>query len=211
MLISIGKEFAERMDSEGIFFCISSAPRCKLVIRHSGVAGFRARASEMSREYFASPITFEEKSIWLITFTNDYDGIVLDQENKIAVFNSLQDLETFARNSLITIDGKSFHRNLDPVLSFLKEPRASDILCNDFIDAWNIFTDLSSTLRGENMDIQDDYGIEIYRKLFYGCNLPAVTPEGAHYEPSWKTDEVSELHKILSDKWTLFQSRLKTD
>jgi hypothetical protein len=37
----------------------------------------------------------------------------------------------------------------------------------------------------------------IYEKLFYGNNLPSITPIGEHYIPSWSNDELIEMRLVF--------------
>jgi hypothetical protein len=37
---------------------------------------------------------------------------------------------------------------------------------------------------------------KIYDKLFFGNNLPAITPAGVSYEPVWSHDEIETLSRI---------------
>lgn len=37
----------------------------------------------------------------------------------------------------------------------------------------------------------------IYDKLFHGCNLPAMTPDGEHYVPEWSASETAALKQLL--------------
>jgi hypothetical protein len=44
-----------------------------------------------------------------------------------------------------------------------------------------------------------------YDKLFWGNNLPVVTPPGEFYVPAWSDEELAELHRILSDGMRLIR------
>ena len=36
-----------------------------------------------------------------------------------------------------------------------------------------------------------------YDKLFWGCNLPPVTPPGERYVPRWRPDELADLRRVM--------------
>jgi hypothetical protein len=38
---------------------------------------------------------------------------------------------------------------------------------------------------------------DAYQKLFLGCNLPAITPEGKHFDPDWSREERENLARVL--------------
>jgi hypothetical protein len=46
---------------------------------------------------------------------------------------------------------------------------------------------------------------KIYHKLFWGNNLPPVTPEGCHFNPEWSRDELAALAGVLSAGLEMFQ------
>ncbi|MES2462151.1 MAG: hypothetical protein V4671_16320, partial [Armatimonadota bacterium] len=49
---------------------------------------------------------------------------------------------------------------------------------------------------------------ELYRKVFWGNNLPSLTPEGKSYVPMWSTREVIRLKAVMKDGLQFFQAHL---
>jgi hypothetical protein len=39
--------------------------------------------------------------------------------------------------------------------------------------------------------------LTLYDKLFLGCNLPAMTPEGQRYDPMWSAEDCRKLAQLL--------------
>lgn len=78
-----------------------------------------------------------------------------------------------------------------------------------FLDAWNFFEDLIHTF-GLEQDFSKFRTVHldaVYEKIFWGCNLPAVTPEGKSYSPLWADNEIEvwreymcELRKVFAPK-----------
>ena len=44
---------------------------------------------------------------------------------------------------------------------------------------------------------------DVYDKLFWGSNFPAMTLPGERYVPVWSDEEIVELHQILNDGMAL--------
>ena len=68
--------------------------------------------------------------------------------------------------------------------------------CNYFLNIWNMADDVARSLKlpfyGKRKSAND-----IYDRLFWGCNLPAMTPVGEKYIPDWT--EFSVLKKVIDE------------
>ncbi|BDD06555.1 hypothetical protein [Aureibacter tunicatorum] len=73
--------------------------------------------------------------------------------------------------------------DFDNVLKDLKQKRVN---CPNTLNCVNLMTDMG--LDTKNL-IKDN----TYKKLFWGCNIKAVTPKDAIYEPIWNKSEFQEL------------------
>lgn len=85
-----------------------------------------------------------------------------------------------------------------------------------FLDGWNFFEDLIRTF-----GLEQDFSKfrtarldKVYEKIFWGCNLPAVTPEAKSYSPLWAENEIEvwreymcELRKVFVPKIFLNMSK----
>ena len=60
--------------------------------------------------------------------------------------------------------------------------------------------------RGIAFDHLDSQFPSIYDKLFWGNNLPSLTPKGRHYVSEWSPDELAALAEVLSAGLALFES-----
>lgn len=48
------------------------------------------------------------------------------------------------------------------------------------------------------MDREDKANFDIYEKLFWGNNLPTVTPAGKTYVPVWTQNELERLRSVMA-------------
>ncbi len=71
-----------------------------------------------------------------------------------------------------------------------------------------LFADVSSSIDG-GFDADRKLTQKIYDKLFWGCNLPIVTPEGEHYHPAWTKRELTIMHDVPGSGLKLFQGSVR--
>lgn len=76
-----------------------------------------------------------------------------------------------------------------------------------FVNGWNFFDDLLGTLgkvdllrRSKSPRIQ-----KIHDELFFGCNLPAMTPPGKSWSPRWTAGEIGKLRSTMRIVWQSIQ------
>lgn len=81
------------------------------------------------------------------------------------------------------------------------------ILCSPLLNVWNLITDLPG--HATLFDHADARATAIYDKLFWGCNVPAMTPAGEHFTPSWSSSELAALKHLLLLSIAELRARLR--
>lgn len=170
----------------------------------------------MERTYSALWYRLDDKDRYLIWFTTTQDctdGVVVTSDGSIPLFNSKAELAQFAEaNSFVPTDAsKPILHNLDAVAKWLKlkkMKRARRVDCVEFLNAWNLFVDISKSVDG-GFDPNPTHTQKIYSKLFWGNNLPAVTPIGRSYVPLWSGCELEIMHEVLKHGLLLFRKHTK--
>ncbi len=143
--------------------------------------------------------------IWITQMEadEDLDGVWLDLNGKIPVFRSLDALCAYAQDRKIMLqDDEPILHNLDVIKRWLKVKRSkaqgpTSIDCDAFLAAWNFFADVSRSLGG-GFDADRERTKKIYLKIFYGNNLPAITPAGEYYVPRWSNREKRIIREIMT-------------
>ena len=144
----------------------------------------------------------------------DMDGVFVDSNRKIPVFNSMNALLSYAQSQGIAFeDGELNLHNLDVVKRWLKVRRSkaqgpTAIDCNEFLAAWNLLADISRSIDG-GFDTDCDRTKKIYFKIFYGNNLPAITPKGEHYIPLWSNREKRIIREIMAQGLKMLRDNVK--
>jgi hypothetical protein len=89
----------------------------------------------------------------------------------------------------------------------LRTGRASSIKTYKILlDGWNFIEDLIRTVGQESdlLRLRCPVLDKLYEKLFWGNNLPAVTPEGASYSPIWMQEEIIIFRREIRKVWDEF-------
>ncbi len=204
--------------------------KCCIFSLRSGSADARGVAvgenTNMNKLYYPLWYRLDNKDRYLIWYSveevnEDLDGVVLDSNGKIRVFVSLDALAAYAQVENISLEVENIFpkqdelnlHNLDTVVKWLKAKHSkteglTSINPNEFLTVWNLFTDVSRSTGG-NFDIDRDFTKMIYSKLFWGNNLPAVTPEGKCYIPVWSRNEKKIIREVMSQGLKMFRNSIK--
>jgi hypothetical protein len=161
----------------------------------------------MARKYYKVRYRLDGVDSYLIWFSNDSDGVVAAEDGSILSFRGESDLCAYAERRGLGFEPEGPSEfDFDLVEHWLSTPDRETIDCHLFLDAWNLFGDIASSSGHADLERSFRGAGGVYDKLFWGNNLPAVTPPGEHYVPAWSEGEVAELHRILSDGMRLIRN-----
>ena len=152
----------------------------------------------MDKEYYQVVFIANNKEIHCIWYTNNKDGFVTECK-KIKCFTNSKKLKEYAEKNKMNLNIKNTLLSMDEAKLWLQK-RKSEFDCEYLLSFWNIISDLAYSV-GEIFygDQDKDILIKIYDKLFYGNNLPSITPEDKKYFPEWEVDEIKEIAKVIED------------
>lgn len=164
------------------------------------------------REFYPTAIRLEGRELYLIWYCADWsDGVVMTGDNKVAAFPTLDHLQSFAKQSGISLNHPSPEMfDFDQIARWIQSPREFEPDCKLLLDAWNFFRDIQTSVLPERRKL-DKQTYRIYQKLFWGNNLPAVTPQGCHYTPVWSGKELYRVKTVLSFGLRLLKQSLTID
>lgn len=163
----------------------------------------------MSREHYSFWFRLDNRDGYLIFFYDepDPDGFVTDERGKVSCFLNTEDLLHYASVSNLTVDAEDPRLlDIDILVTWLESKDATAVDCKTLLEAWNLFDDFSKTVDG-NFDADQKKTQKIYNKLFWGNNLPAVTPEGEQFEPVWTKRELKIMREVLGVGLSLFKEK----
>lgn len=136
----------------------------------------------------------------------DSDGVLL-HKSQIVWARTQEDFLELARQSNITLEaGNEATQNLDGIEELLQLP-ASEDTCTHLLNAWNLLADIARSVNA-SLDDRGPEADKCYDKLFYGTNLPSITPPGEDYSPHFDDYEQRVITEILDRGRAILTSRL---
>jgi hypothetical protein len=100
-------------------------------------------------------------------------------------FGSLTNLREYAGLNHYTLEtGEPAMHDLDWVAAWVDKP-TKRVDCVRALLAWNLFDDVAASIPAAEFGGKSAQSASIYQKLFWGNNLPSMTPTGKRYIPKW--------------------------
>ena len=154
----------------------------------------------MDRCYYACQLLLNSVDTFVIWYSDGLDGFVVTPEGYLVAANSSENLVMIAANLGLKLEHQKITvYDFDSLLAWCQAPASEGVHATMFLNAWNFFDDLT----GLQANLESRYvflsrqASYIYEKLFYGNNLPSITPIGEHYIPSWSNDELIEMRLVF--------------
>jgi hypothetical protein len=132
----------------------------------------------MTPAYFCLWYRLDHTDGYLIWFSNDQDGVVTQPDGIVPSFRDQEALRAYAASHQLMLEETApLLHDLDAVARWLRRSLSADVDCDALLTAWNLFGDLAASVNAD-FDRDRDRTQRVYEKLFWGNNLPAVTPPG---------------------------------
>jgi hypothetical protein len=154
----------------------------------------------MERTYHALWYRLDSTDAFLLWYSNDQDGVIIEEAGRLLSFADLNVLQQWAdaQGIAINTEERQLH-DLDMVQEWCEHPTKDTIDCVAFLDAWNLFVDVRASNERRNVVRDDPENNHLSDKVFFGNNLSAITPPGEHYVPQWSDKEAKRLRHILTE------------
>lgn len=165
----------------------------------------------MNREYYIYWYQLDNKKAYLIWFsTDEKDGFWVGKDPFIPSFTSIENLQNYAKGKQIVVNTENpIFFDLDLIENWLKESSDKIEDYNPFLDAWNLFDDISISTNGD-FDKDRTLTNGIYDRVFWGCNIPAMTPEGESFTPTWTKIELKIIRDTLKSGFQMFREKVRS-
>jgi hypothetical protein len=140
----------------------------------------------------------------LLYIVNDKNSFV-SKNGIIEKYSTKDSLRQRAIELSFQIQSPDWSRlDLDKLQKWLSKPMKKRLSCVRFLNLWNIFDDFASQLHLE-FDPDHIASQHVYDKLFFGANLPSITPKGQFYVPIWSDDEIEQIRCVLGKGLQIFR------
>ncbi len=160
----------------------------------------------MSTRYYICWYRLDELDSYLIWYGNEPDGVLTDQHQRVLSFPTISQARSYAGELGIRVEAEEpLLHDLDVLNRCLQSTDSRAIDCHHFLAAWNLFSDIASSV-GDSAFRQEDRAADaIYNKLFEGNNLPSLRKPGELYIPGWSHHEVDQIERVLGLGLNLFR------
>ena len=165
----------------------------------------------MRRDSYLLKYRLDGDDRYLLWYEGDPDGVVVDDGGWVLGFADASHLRAWADGNAVAVsdDDTPVLHDLDGVGQWSADPDPNHVDCVAILEAWNLFTDVRSSVERRNVARDEHRDYDLYDKVFRGNNLPAVTPEGTSYVPVWSDAEVSRLGAIMRDGLRFFRAHVR--
>jgi hypothetical protein len=162
-------------------------------------------------EFYPLIFIINKRNYYCIWYSGDKDGFFAEN-NKLMVFDTEEMLFDYAKKKNIQfVEHKLTSFSIDFAVSWLTR-KTPIINSNYFLNFWNHLSDLANSV-GEKFygDVREELINKVYDKLIFSNNLPAVTPQGKKYKPTWSKEERKVIVEIAKDGIRIINSYIKNN
>ncbi len=153
-------------------------------------------------QYHVVQLLFAEQTLFVLWFDGETSGVLTDQ-NRLLFAQTVNPLINYADSNSLVLNTNSVTHfgNVDfnEALFWLDHP-SPDVNCEYFLGVWNTLSDVLNSCDNSGHFLQqheNENGIHLYNKLFWGANLPGYTPTGKIDIPDWRFEDLCFLQSTL--------------
>lgn len=147
---------------------------------------------------------FGDSSHFLIWYEDEnMKDRVYTSNGKVIAFPSEEQARKKAEKLGFETDETVFY-NVERLFYWI-ETHSKEMDCDFLIDFWNLFSDIAHSVGKKLEPVKTKRSNRCYNKLFWGLNLPAVTPEDCEYEPVFTKRERKLIREIMRTGLEIFE------
>jgi hypothetical protein len=150
--------------------------------------------------YFPCQVRMKGADTFLLWYQDERDGFVRHPSGQLLSARSLENLASIAAEiGLSLVPDEPVHYDFDQLQEWCDRIRAEGVDCPAFLNAWNFFDDLARLHddRESHYAKLSQRAAQRYDKLFWGNNLPSMTPPGERFTPIWSAEELEDIHLVM--------------
>jgi hypothetical protein len=159
------------------------------------------------RRYYGVLVRIEGSYRWLLWYTNEIDGLHVDN-GRFPAFDSAESLAEYAAARGIVVNaGEAAVHDIDRVVEWLLRPAAPTIDSAQFLTVWNLLQDAARSA-GSDLADRDDVANSAYEKLFRagGPQWSSQSEDAGSQE--WSPEEVQRIAQVLKLGLDLLRDRI---
>ena len=164
------------------------------------------------RLHYPCRVRLNGTMVFVVWYSDQRDGFVRDVTGRLLAACTPEALTAAAKaRGIPLVNDEPADYDFDRIGAWCAAPDEERIDCSAFLNAWNFLDDLA----GLSEEADTAYArlsrgaSACYDKLFWGNNLPAVTPPGEWFEPAWRAGELTEIRRVMEAGLRVLESELQ--
>ena len=139
------------------------------------------------KKYYLIKVIYENKDFFLIWYSDMEDVFLLLNQKKL-IFKNLNDVKKFIEKQDFLLEEEITVYDFSNIIDLINHIELTES-CHTLFNAWNFFSDLAKTLNEVFIgDSEEELIMDIYDKLFYGCNLKELKID-EEFHPTFDYEE----------------------
>lgn len=160
--------------------------------------------STSERDYFCCPILMDGKERFILWYSNTQDGVWTEDSLVLCWASRLSLLRYAIELGLSVSDEPATTFDLDKIDGFNRS--ISPLKEGEKLDAWNLLSDVATSVGGKEFIIADSESRDVYSRLFHlNCSDIVGIPQ----PDPLRDDENQVVRRILSLGLKLLEERLR--
>jgi hypothetical protein len=162
----------------------------------------------MSETWYPLALRVGGRTLFLLWGSDDWalNRIIADAGRVVSFSDEVSARQYALAKNLTLAPKEELHlHDLDSAVRWLEADAEPD--CSLLLAIWNLAGDVA---RSVNEPFEDRGGAldDVYDKLFFGNNLPSMTPPGEQYHPEWTEEELRLLRARIEMAVDLIRYRV---
>jgi hypothetical protein len=162
--------------------------------------------------HYACRVRLDGDAVFVVWSSAERDGFLRDPGGRLVVAHTPTALAGAAHAlGAMLEDAGPAEYDFDRILAWCAAPTAGGVDCPAFLNAWNFLDDLAGLHAGADTPHTrlSRAAAVCYDRLFRGNNLPAVTPPGERFEPSWGENDLAAIRGVMLAGLELLAAELR--
>src|SRR5271157_1951201 len=163
------------------------------------------------RLHYLCRVRLKEIVVFVVSHSGERDGFVRDKAGRLRAACTPEALTaTAGARNVLPVNSEPIEYDFERIGAWCAAPELAGVDHAAFLDAWNFLDELAGLHNGaDTLYTRLTRGaVECYDKLFWGSNLPAVTPPRERFDPARQADELIEFRRVLEAGLGLLESEL---
>jgi hypothetical protein len=150
------------------------------------------------RVYYIDKFVYKSEKRYCVWYSDEVDGFLVE-DNQVLCFGDVDSLKSYCYEQKIELDDDDVDSyDVGTIFDWLDEKTAGFDYVN-LLNFWNVASDVAKSIAVDFYGDNNGIVLDIYNKIFYANNLPAMKGDHEDFIPTWDEEDLLELKKVMRD------------